>query len=75
MDDQHEETPLQRVQRRVIEAEAQVAAQVAWIAEMDRMNYSTVDEEIALAVLKDKLRLFQDEVARELQRSDASRRR
>jgi uncharacterized protein (DUF342 family) len=52
---EQDETPLERAQRHVLEAEARVAAQVAWIAELTRLRYDTAADEIALAVLKDEL--------------------
>ena len=66
---QHEQTPLERAQRQVIEAQARVAEQVALIAEMERQNYSTVDEEILLAELKDTLQRCREELARQRARA------
>jgi hypothetical protein len=63
--EQHDETPLERAQRQLIEAEARVAAQLALIAEMDRQNYSTVDEEIMLDDLKNRLQRCHEELARQ----------
>jgi uncharacterized coiled-coil protein SlyX len=52
------EMSLEQAQRQVIEAEARVAAQVAWIAELNRLHYDTTKAEAQLAVLKNELGLL-----------------
>jgi hypothetical protein len=52
------ETPLERAQRQVIEAEVRLATQVAWIADMKRQYYDTKYDEVVLTVLKDRLESF-----------------
>jgi hypothetical protein len=60
-----DETPQDRAQRQVIEAEAQVAAQVARIAELKRLHHDTKADEVVLTVLKEGLKRFYKELARQ----------
>jgi hypothetical protein len=55
------ETPLQQAQCQVIEAEAWVAAQVAWIAELNRLHYNMAEAEAMLAELTSRLRCVCEE--------------
>jgi hypothetical protein len=63
------ETPLEKSKRHIIEGEGRIAAQVAWIAELVRMNYDTAAEELSLIIMKDRLRCFHEELARQQARA------
>jgi hypothetical protein len=63
------ETPLGKAKRHIIESEGRIAAQVAWIAELVRMNYDTAEEELTLVIMKDELRRFHEELVRQQARA------
>jgi uncharacterized coiled-coil protein SlyX len=65
------ETPLEAARRRVIEAELQVAAQVARISGLKRLHEDRTEEEAVLADLEDKLRILYE--ALELEQAVAAR--
>jgi hypothetical protein len=68
------ETPLEMARRHVIEAEWQMAAQVARLSELNRLGEDTTEAEAVLADLEDKLRGLYAVLSLELERAEASRR-
>jgi hypothetical protein len=65
---------LQKAQRDIIEAKARVAAQVAWIAELNRLRHDTAEAVATLNVLTDRLlRCYEDLAQQQAQDAHAAR--
>jgi hypothetical protein len=67
-------TPLEMARHHVIEAEWQMAAQVARLSELNRLGDDTTEAEAVLADLEDNLRGLYAALNMELEWAEASRR-